>query len=1055
MRWTWTRVSRVKSLHAKDCAERPPTVLAANDQSHLNLLSFAIVDSIGKQDDRKVTSVAMKTQLSPVLPVWKACQILGTPTVRRIVASLLSLRHRRSSHDDTSGVEDEEVELLCKALHYRHPPPDYPDTPLPPTVAQSWKRWMSMKALQLDKATLLCFLVPASVQPHAGPSGHMGLFDCWVYALQSHSSSSSAAYYGGAAPAQTILVPDVLILLAVCKQYRALRLESLFDGEADESESSEVEEDDIVENGGKEDNGGNEEDEQEQEAKDPATIRKEKVIWCMALLAYRIYDSYQKKGKVARDTVHRFLTDVYGEDSYKETEAQALLDVIFEDKEHDTGWLHATVTEMDFCRRVLETLPVDDVVSKKRKRSDYILLDWIATLASNMIPKEEIPPSVAAYLETMNYRPLPLCDMYGLADHRLYEIKRRFHSMVQTSSPVIVGDPMSNSEDEAAAGVEEATGTPQPQSPPLQQSSQQVPKHVITEAAFCEALSSVNDEMGSGGYLPESIARLVFRAGCNRYQLDGNTHLYWSLYHVLHFGCIAVRRNLSSLKKATKKADEKDTGASEEKAESIAEAAAKEESLIAPLRFLFSAFQMAGVDREEMDRMDTSVLNRTQVAQMLLLMNDFADFRRSADASVSADESEHTNDGPSTIINEAALEDSLVEEDAAFVLGILPKKLEKSARVENPEGRAGTFVKLKYLVDYALSGTATSDAMSFEEFCQWEKDSPKGGPPTRLAFLVLELQLVAAVLFGIPPTEASMEVRLIGEIEGRHKERYPQSEVSRRGPRGTIWYLIDSEWLKQWAAMVKAVAKTDENADDGRADPKSDKVRGLGRISNTKLLAEDGTLALRPDIRWKHDYEILPPLGWSALQAWYDGGPPIYRSVVRYVTSGAAASPHASSRSRTRIPTENELELYPFFVTVYLCDATSRGEARPFQQNYQLSRVSPVLVMLLQLCKELDVDPDRARLWVLENDPLVPRPENAPDDWILNLEMNIVEQRKRRGNSTDQSRGITLLLELKDKKTGLWPRGVDGKEWSFKAKSEGEHTKSDLGDGIVGLYNMG
>jgi hypothetical protein len=75
------------------------------------------------------------------------------------------------------------------------------------------------------------------------------------------------------------------------------------------------------------------------------------------------------------------------------------------------------------------------------------------------------------------------------------------------------------------------------------------------------------------------------------------------------------------------------------------------------------------------------------------------------------------------------------------------------------------------------------------------------------------------------------------------------------------------------------------------------------------------------------------------------------------------------------------------------------------------------------------------------------------EDWILNLDMNIVEQRKRRGVSSEG--GITLLLELKDKETGIWPRGVDGKEWVFRDKTATDVIPSDLGDGVVGLYNMG
>ena len=232
-------------------------------------------------------------------------------------------------------------------------------------------------------------------------------------------------------------------------------------------------------------------------------------------------------------------------------------------------------------------------------------------------------------------------------------------------------------------------------------------------------------------------------------------------------------------------------------------------------------------------------------------------------------------------------------------------------------------------------------------------------------------------------------------------------------------------------------------------------MRGLTRIDNAELLSPGGLLALRSDVRWKHDYEIVPPLSWQALQAWYDGGPPIHRTVVRFV--GGAASKQASPHSaKAQIPTENEIELHPFFVTIYLCDAASRGEARPFQQNYQLSRVSPMGVMLKQMCRELDVDADLARLWVLETGPnYSPRDEDKPEDWLLKLDKNIVDQRRQRGITGNSGKGISLLLELKDPETGLWPRGEDGKQWTFADEEVDATPATDLGDGVVGLYNMG
>jgi hypothetical protein len=519
--------------------------------------------------------------------------------------------------------------------------------------------------------------------------------------------------------------------------------------------------------------------------------------------------------------------------------------------------------------------------------------------------------------------------------------------------------------------------------------------------------------MGTGGYLPVSLAELTFRVGC-RGEVDDGDRLYWGLYHVLQFGCTAVRHNTSQ----------------------------PEDPDIPLLRFIFAMFQVSGDDTEVEDK---HILMRDQVGRMLLLMLEHAKFRLAADSPPFADEKGSDEKESPTALS---AEDTMVDSALASLLGLVPPELSRPAVREKSNGKASAKVALKHLVDFVLQDTGTS--LNFDQFCRWNKASPADGPRLRLGPLMTDLRMVAAVLFGIPPTLASMEVALIAEIQRRHKYRYTQTDVSRRGPRGTVWYIINNEWFKDWAILVKKVSGKNEDALDGRDDSKSDYVRGLGRISNKGLLADNGSLALRGDIRWKHDYEILPPLAWSALQAWYDGGPPIHRTVVPYIPSTGPTSPHSS---QPRIRTENEIELYPYFVTVFLCDATSRGEARPFQQYVPLSRVSPVGIMLVQLCKGLDTDPDLARLWVMGRNPDGPKDELG-EDWILNLSTNIVEQRKRRNCSTDHG-GITLLLELKDKKTGLWPRGLDGKEWAFREKPTIELDASGTGDGVVGLYNMG
>ena len=93
---------------------------------------------------------------------------------------------------------------------------------------------------------------------------------------------------------------------------------------------------------------------------------------------------------------------------------------------------------------------------------------------------------------------------------------------------------------------------------------------------------------------------------------------------------------------------------------------------------------------------------------------------------------------------------------------------------------------------------------------------------------------------------------------------------------------------------------------------------------------------------------------------------------------------------------------------------------------------------------------------MLESGPnYSPREEDKPQDWLLNLDMSIVEQRKQRGIPSNSSSPIALLLEVRDSETGIWPRGEDGKHWVLANEDADVTPVTDLGDGVVGLYNMG
>lgn len=982
----------------------------------------------------------MKSNLSHILPVHEACEILQEDVVLRLVTSLLLVRQQQQAgplHTPApSGAHEEAIRqdarLLTEALSYRPPSPKNAagteedggvvmpssEPPIPNLVQQSWKRWMSSRSLALDKPTLIQFIVPQMVQPHAGQSGHMGLFDCWVYALQGHSNSSASSYYGGAAGAQ-VYFPDLLIVLAVAQQYRdyCFRItesQSLDDHPAlgnmsyDSNDAERADAALATENG---DGGGPPPSQQPAEilpsSSSPPGEAEE--VLTMAKMAFRLFDSYQKKGSVTRDTMHRFLTDVHGEDSYKKGPIKALLDEMFEPTTEGGTTLQASLSEPQFVRKVQETV--------NPARPSHVLLDWMAALFCSFIPPDEVPQSVAAYLDTMEHRPRPLCDMYGIAESRLFEVKRRFHSLVRTATNqgVIQGDPISHAGD----GGDGDDDVERPDSFIAASASPVAPpKHSIPKETFVGAVSAVNEEFGNGGYLPERLASLVFDAGCRGEGVtdtEDSAINFWGLAHVLQFGSTAVRHNRMQPEHPDQPL----------------------------LRLLFSVFQLAVPVEDSEDR---RVLTRTQIEEMILLVIEHTEYRLERDQPPPRDFMDEKDKSKKK--DELLREERTVDIEACSLLGLLPEKPNRSG------GGKISRIALSTIVDHAMEASAEGTTMTFDEFCYWSNDVNGTGPASRLGPIMVDLRLIASVLFGVPPTLASMEVGLIAEIERRHKSRYPQTSVSRRGPRGTVWYIIDATWLKDWKQLTDEVSRTEEDANDNRHTAKGP-VRGLPRIDNADLLSPGGLLTLRNDVRWKHDYEIVPPMAWQALQAWYDGGPPIHRSVVRFV-SGNANKQASPLSSKAQIPTENEIELHPFFVTIYLCDASSRGEARPFQQNFQLSRVSPMGVMLKQMCRELDVDPDLARLWVLETGPnYSPREEDKVQDWLLRLDKNIVEQRKQRGDPANPNKAVSLLLELKDPDSGLWPRGEDGKQWTFAEDNIDDRPATDLGDGVVGLYNMG
>lgn len=971
--------------------------------------------------------MSLKSQLSHLMPVADACGILGEDRVSRIVSSVLRLQHHNQLNlnkgmfskqqeetledalaDETSALVhsmlyttnavkpnaksdvDSQAAFLEKAMQIKPnttlKDPSLTATPsheehIPPPIKACWKKFNS-RSLLLDKVTLIKFLVPSSAQPHSGPGGHMGLFDCLTYALQSKPSSASpsSSASGGLTPPPLVSIPDICIFLAICHQYWQLNTRD------DPNMIVSFEEDNPT-------------------------------ITAMAKWMFLVYDSYQKKGMITRDTIHRFMSDVYGEDKYRAPPMLDVLNRVFRNP-------NVPLTSREFVRAIVDTMSYDPLPS-------HFLLDWMAAFSKAMMPPENtstrvsLPESASVFLQTMDRqrRWLPsICDQYHLAEHRLYEIKRRFHSLVESSPTVIHGDPMGETAEASGNSSSGQGHTSGSSSSSLNAASNgnnvSFPKHVIPAAVFYQKVCFPSDELGHGGYLTQPIAERVFQSVAKlssatpvddikpeetEEEESSKIRSYWDLAHVLQYGGMCVR--------------------SEDNDEAL-------------VKWILQLFCKRG----------ETILNRKQVEELLMCLCEHKDFRNASDRprwEMVQDDTEANDDGGNGDDSDDESDEPTVNLRTALELRLLPDSFGQT-EAQTPR------ISIKTLVDHMFKIVKSSnETLTKEQLLTWHRNT-KQYDQHRLGPLIMELRLIASVLFGVPPKYASMEKRLILEIQERHLKRYPQTDLSRRGPRGTVWYIIDDKWFRTWSQVIQKLSRSSDDGEDLR-DKASDNAcpRRVTQISNRSLLRDNGSLALRADIKWRQDYEILPPLAWSALQAWYDGGPPIYRVVVPNM-SNTSGTVGPNRRGATTLRTENEIELYPFFVTMFLCDSASRGEARPFQQQVPVSRYSPVRVLLVQLCKGLDVDPDLGRLWVMDASDL---DQSGKNDWLLNLDSNITDQRK--GRNVVDGTGIDnmhLLLELKDEETGLWPRGVDGNDWTFK---KDDFSGIDIGDGVVGLYNMG
>ena len=866
----------------------------------------------------------------------------------------------------------------------------------------------------------------------------------------------------------------------------------------------------------------------------------------IAKLMYRIYDAFQKKGTISRDTLQRFLTDIYGDEAHEKPHIKPILEKMYQlhggngnvdgngnnvnvnvningnvasDKDGDkeevssssSGVRHLVqLDETQFIQSLRKTMHILYSSDDHPTGLEHVLLDWFMKIAGVTMPgflsdmerffsnsiawvgigtllraKLELLKSSTADTEVIKmYRRFDISEdgagskstftamKKSSSSHMdLYEVKRRFQSIISRGielrdNSVSVSVSGSGGSEEGngngdgngngnVADREETSTCPSQGSGssmeeeghhlPIEECDETVPtklsrigdlpRNAIDEDTFVHAISAPDQELGHGGFITEKLARLLFRAGCFRAEersrlqssqtnVETLAHLgidfygqrskdpskvdvqdknFWDVHDAVLFGCASVRGDLVA-----------DDG---------------EDPIFEILFLMFSL--LPSNDNSVPTTIETTFeigggssdrfMTKGQVGSMIMLLMEQFSFRVQADSPMV--KLEEDGSVPTIIYGNKGQ----VDASAASLLGLMPE----SHGNEDAENRQK--VPLDLLVNQVFQeigkdGKDDSVCLVYEDFVQWARAS--FDPSTSMDVLdrkinpfILDLRLIGSIVFGIKPSSPALERILIDEVQQRFKYMYPPSETARRGPSGTRWFIIQKNWWNEWEGYSKTTL-----------------ALALPQIGNDLMLVENGSLMMRPGLRFKHDFELIPPLAWSALQAWHDGGPPISRSVVPFHRSDTPANAVQSF----------EVELYPIHVTVLLSDEASGGEARPFQQYFPVSRHLPLDSLLETLCKSLVVDSYRGRLWIAGS-------RFRGNDVILALKNSFVQELKAQNIiSTEDDisrRKLEIVLELMDD-DNRWP--TEQREVIANDKSlQFDPNDDSLGDGIIGLHNMG
>eukprot|EP00931_Biecheleriopsis_adriatica_P074322 TRINITY_DN48405_c0_g1_i1.p1 TRINITY_DN48405_c0_g1~~TRINITY_DN48405_c0_g1_i1.p1 ORF type:complete len:949 (+),score=190.68 TRINITY_DN48405_c0_g1_i1:116-2962(+) len=324
----------------------------------------------------------------------------------------------------------------------------------------------------------------------------------------------------------------------------------------------------------------------------------------------------------------------------------------------------------------------------------------------------------------------------------------------------------------------------------------------------------------------------------------------------------------------------------------------------------------------------------------------------------------------------------------------------------------------------------------------------------------LSMDCVESSTRGAETTTPPMTPQAAGTVSP--VEEYKQVEPLMAAPlkAGSSYFLVNRRWYTEWLQWVghpsmqsphmrpaaDPVLGTPESFESpsqtGGNSAKRTRTRSWtkdrpGKIDNSELLEEEGGSGIKRSLDERADYEIIPEDAWELFLGWYGGGPPIKRRAIELPEGGV------------------QVELYGLSLKVY---KSSDINGQPLQVVE--SKTTTVKELKATLCRELDLDSSKVRMWDYFNKRTYALLEKSEEDLdrtldacrILDDNPILLEEQKEDGTWPYKEEGNNDANDIVGTSSGA---GYGSSYSSTMYGGAEVQVGAPIQRGVVGLQNLG